>query len=354
MKIKLTVVILIVLILPIKAQIYTPANTIQGASWNNYVGIGTSTPSAQLNIEGGHGDSRFLIHANGNGNPAPYQADLTLWASEPGLTWSGVGIGNNIHNFKTASGGLTLLNTARGGSYIRLLDNAMSFNVVSSSGTDRQAFTINQDGRVTFIGDQNVNGNLYVGKDTEIAMISGPTNCGAIQIKSHSGLGGSQNRYLRLGWKDNNSFFNPALSINDDLNVGIGSTNPDSKLTVKGKIHAEEVKIDLAVPADYVFEKYYLGKSSLKPDYTLLTLSEVEKFTEENHHLPNVPSAKEIKENGLMVGEMSNVLLQKIEELTLYSIEQSKEIEKLKKENESFKKLEERLIRLEKEVEAKN
>jgi hypothetical protein len=115
-------------------------------------------------------------------------------------------------------------------------------------------------------------------------------------------------------------------------NVGIGSTNPDSKLTVKGKIHAEEVKIDLAVPADYVFEKYYLGQSSLKPDYTLLTLSEVEKYTQANHHLPNVPSAKEIKENGLLLGEMSNVLLQKIEELTLYVIEQNKSIEGLKEQ----------------------
>jgi hypothetical protein len=148
--------------------------------------------------------------------------------------------------------------------------------------------------------------------------------------------------------------------IGETANVGIGTINPDSKLTVKGKIHAEEVKIDLAVPADYVFEKYYLGKSSLKPDYTLLTLSEVEKFTAANHHLPNVPSAKEIKENGLLLGEMSNVLLQKIEELTLYSIDQQKTIkkqataiEKLEKENESFKKLEERLIRLEKELETK-
>jgi hypothetical protein len=151
-----------------------------------------------------------------------------------------------------------------------------------------------------------------------------------------------------------------AMRVNYDKNVGIGTTKPDSKLTVKGKIHAEEVKVDLAVLADYVFEKYYLGQSSLKPDYTLLTLSEVEKFTQANHHLPNVPSAKEIKENGLLLGEMSNVLLQKIEELTLYSIEQKKTIDKqasaierLEKENDSFKKLEERLNRLEKELATK-
>jgi hypothetical protein len=150
------------------------------------------------------------------------------------------------------------------------------------------------------------------------------------------------------------------MRVNYDKNVGIGTSSPDSKLTVKGKIHAEEVKVDLAVPADYVFEKYYLGQSSLKPDYTLLTLSEVEKFTEANHHLPNVPSAKEIKENGLLLGEMSNILLQKIEELTLYSIDQKKTIEKqaiaiqkLEKENESFKSLSERLTTIEKELKTK-
>lgn len=59
------------------------------------------------------------------------------------------------------------------------------------------------------------------------------------------------------------------------------------------------------------------------------TLVEVEKFTKENNHLPHVPSAQEIKEKGLQVGGMSNALLQKIEELTLYIIEQNKRIEAL-------------------------
>lgn len=111
--------------------------------------------------------------------------------------------------------------------------------------------------------------------------------------------------------------------------VGIGSINPDEKLTVKGKIHAEEVRVDLAVPADYVFEKYYTGKSSLKSDYVMPTLADIEKFTKENNHLPNVPSAQEIKDKGLQLGEMNNILLQKIEELTLYIIEQNKRIEVL-------------------------
>jgi hypothetical protein len=162
-------------------------------------------------------------------------------------------------------------------------------------------------------------------------------NTASQPIVSHSGYFGIN--FFTVGLE--------RMRITDGGNIGIGSLNPDEKLTVSGTIHATEVKVTQNVPADYVFEKYYLGKSSLKPDYTLLTLSEVEKFTEANHHLPNVPSAKEIKENGLLLGEMSNVLLQKIEELTLYSIEQQKTIEKLEKENEAFKKLESRLATIE-------
>jgi len=104
-------------------------------------------------------------------------------------------------------------------------------------------------------------------------------------------------------------------------NVGIGTTKPDQKLTVKGKIHAEEVIVDLAVPvADYVFSK----------DYSLMPLHKVEQYVKTNSHLPDIPSADEVKQQGLGMGEMQNKLLQKIEELTLYVIQQQKEIQALK------------------------
>ncbi len=121
------------------------------------------------------------------------------------------------------------------------------------------------------------------------------------------------------------------MTIEGNGNVGIGTLNPDEKLTVKGKIHAEEVKVDLQIPADYVFQKYYTGTSTLKSNYQIPTLKEVEQFTKENHHLPDMPSAKEIQENGLQLGEIANLLLQKIEELTLYTIEQKKLIENQEK-----------------------
>ncbi|MGV0753083.1 hypothetical protein [Empedobacter brevis] len=116
------------------------------------------------------------------------------------------------------------------------------------------------------------------------------------------------------------------FNIHGNGNVGIGTDKPDEKLTVKGKIHAEEIIVDLAVPADYVFQKYFTGKSELKADYEFPKLEEVEKFVKENNHLPGIPSAKEIQEKGLKVGEMNNLLLQKIEELTLLLIEQNKKM----------------------------
>jgi hypothetical protein len=119
------------------------------------------------------------------------------------------------------------------------------------------------------------------------------------------------------------------LTVRSSGRVGIGTENPDSKLTVNGTIHSKEVLVDLNIPADYVFQKYYTGFSSLKETYQMPTLEEVEAFTKENHHLPNVPSASTIQKEGMQLSEMTNLLLQKIEELTLYTIEQEKRIKAL-------------------------
>ena len=122
-------------------------------------------------------------------------------------------------------------------------------------------------------------------------------------------------------------------------NIGIGTNQPDALLTVKGQIHTQEVLVDLkgAVAPDYVFENYFEGNSKLNPVYEFLTLSEVEKFIEKNHHLPGVPSAKVIEKDGMALKSMNLILLEKVEELTLYLIEQQKEIETLKETISSSK-----------------
>ncbi|MGC9332215.1 MAG: hypothetical protein ACP5DZ_10140, partial [Bacteroidales bacterium] len=83
----------------------------------------------------------------------------------------------------------------------------------------------------------------------------------------------------------------------------------------------KEVEITDNVPSsDYVF----------KEDYRLMSIGEVESYIRQHQHLPDVPSAEEFKQNGYKAGDMDDLLLKKIEELTLYIIEQEKKIEALK------------------------
>ncbi len=121
-------------------------------------------------------------------------------------------------------------------------------------------------------------------------------------------------------------------------NIGIGTKFPDELLTVKGKIHTQEVLVDLngAVAPDYVFENYYDGTSKLNTTYRFPSLSEIENYIKEHHHLPGVPSAEEFEENGLSLKKMNLILLEKIEELTLFTIQQQKDIDLLK---ESLKEI---------------
>lgn len=116
-------------------------------------------------------------------------------------------------------------------------------------------------------------------------------------------------------------------------NVGIGTSdfgtyrlsvagnsrfNGDAKVT--GAVRTKDLFIENVTWADYVFEE----------EYELTPLSEVESFIAENGHLPNIPSASEVEENGLSIGDMNVKMMEKIEELTLYIIEMEKEIQKLK------------------------
>jgi hypothetical protein len=113
-------------------------------------------------------------------------------------------------------------------------------------------------------------------------------------------------------------------NILTDANIGIGTSNfvdgaNTYRLSVKGKIRAEEIKV-YTTWADYVFKK----------EYQLPSLKEVERYIATNGHLQNVPSEKEVAEKGLKLGEIAKIQQEKIEELTLYLIQQNKDIEVLK------------------------
>lgn len=123
------------------------------------------------------------------------------------------------------------------------------------------------------------------------------------------------------------SLSNVRMIINNSGNVGIGITNvpTDYRLAVAGNIICERVVVKLQSSGwpDYVFT----------PSYHRASLSEVEKYINQNHHLPNIPSAKEVAERGIDVGSMNTKFMEKIEELTLYLIEQNKKLEFLEKKN---------------------
>lgn len=163
------------------------------------------------------------------------------------------------------------------------------------------------------------------------------------QTQTNNGSGG-----LRFFSRYQGSL-NEAMRVDSNGNIGIGTTSPTAKLEVVGKssftdnmkvnakIEAKEIKVTLTPTADFVFEE----------DYNLPKLEDVEKHIKEKKHLPEIASAKQMEKEGVNVGEFQIKLLQKIEELTLYTIEQNKKIEAQNKQileqNQRIEKLEKKI-----------
>ncbi len=96
--------------------------------------------------------------------------------------------------------------------------------------------------------------------------------------------------------------------------LGIGIVNPSDKLEVAGKIRAQEIKVEMTGWPDYVF----------KEDYDLMSLEEIQQYIKQNGHLPEIPKAADVEQDGVSLGKMNKLLLKKIEELTLHLIEKDK------------------------------
>ncbi|NTE04314.1 hypothetical protein G6M26_06445 [Agrobacterium tumefaciens] len=140
--------------------------------------------------------------------------------------------------------------------------------------------------------------------------------CGGYPQAGYAGIKNiSLNFMMHYNQDIGNSKF-AAMSIRSNGDVGIGTTTPREKLSVNGNIRSREIKVDALNWPDFVFDK----------GYKKMSLPEMEAFIQTNKHLPGVPSAATVEKNGIALGEMNKVLLQRLEELTLHLIEKDKQI----------------------------
>lgn len=207
------------------------------------------------------------------------------------------------------------------------IDNAQNIGIGTASPISRLHITSNNLGTIspaTWSDDLVIENNDHTG----ITIFSASDKYGHILFGSPS-----NNDAARIHFQHNTNKMQfatqgvKAITIDGNQNVGIGTENPLSKLAVNGQIRATEVKVlaNISVP-DYVFE----------PDYELRTLKETKEYITENKHLPEIPSAAEIGENGIDLGDMNMRLLKKIEELTLYQIELLEKVEELRSKVEKL------------------
>ena len=168
---------------------------------------------------------------------------------------------------------------------------------------------------------------------------SAPSSAVSVTTDSTSGGGGSGGSV----WSESNS----VASYSGNVAIGTNAVPSGYKLAVDGHIRTREIRVDQDVWPDYVF----------KEGYDLPTLEEIQKHIDEKGHLPNVPSAKEVHANGVELGEMDRLLLEKIEELTLLLINEAKRIDKkdgqmeklldrIQKQNQRIQVLEKRISNL--------
>jgi hypothetical protein len=298
---------------------------------NGDVGIGDSTPYTRLTLSGpvGFNNGASPMHymfENGNGHPV-----RAVFSHSPDIPDKGLFYDDAIENFRFSKG----LN----GIWLDLNEPAMGIGVANPYNSLIVAGTSDIAPAILRIGnsgafDQSNSGALIFDEDVS-AVLASDNFCG-IALKYN----GITNRLDYLGdCAENTSLDNALLimSMSRDGNIGIG-TAPDSifRLQVAGDMRAEEIIVETEW-ADFVFDE----------DYDLLSIEELESFIQQNGHLPDIPNAAAIESDGLSVGDMSVRFMQKIEELTLYTIDQEK---RLKQQDEQISELLELTLKLQSEL----
>jgi len=369
MKSKLTFIVLLVSISFVKAQIYTSGGIVQGSLGNNNnVGIGTSNPNSMLTV----GGSTPLFLSNGANSSIPFLAVLnSVFPTDAKYGWAFYDnqTNGNLDIFRRngTSQGIQFMSFNRNTGDVAIGESTPLFLNHGASNSIPFLAVLNSviptDAKYGWaFYDNSINGNLDIfrrnGTSQGIQFMSFNRNTGDVAIGESTPLflnhGASNSTpflavlnsvtpsVANYGWAFYDNPINGNLDIfrrngttqglhfmSFDRNTGdvsIGTSNSNgNKLAVKGAIGCEEVVVKSGSSwnwPDYVFAN----------DYKLKSLQEVEEYIKENSHLPEIPSAQEIGKNGLMLAEMNMNLLKKIEEMTLYMIEQNKRIEKLEKE----------------------
>lgn len=297
-----------------------------GYTASTYYGYLSGLNNTGLNNVG-IGNSALL---NGTGANNMALGSRTLRFNSTGANNVAIGIDALAQNTSGSN------NLAIGGNALKL-NQTGSNNVGIGYGTLTESTGADNLGMGNYAGNKNKgSGNIFIGKEAGFTNVAGSNNT-MIGLKAGRNELGSDKLYIA------NSETPTPLIYGDFAAkyVTIGDVTPALRsqgvatggynLLVKGGILTEKVKVALAAAgtdwADYVFE----------PNYKLMALEEVESFTKENKHLPNVPSADEMVNSGLDVAQTSKMFMEKIEELTLYMIELNKEVKMLKAENQALK-----------------
>ena len=272
------------------------------------VGIGTTSPTSKLEIV----DGSLMIKSD------PY-AHIGLERSNGAAIRMGVTSGS-FESFLISEGHLKFHTNGQAIPRVFIKDNG---NVGIGTSNPTALLTVNGNMKVPF--SWNLTESQF---SREIIKTGWVNDLGDYISIKHGGNNSETYTYgLRISDKYGLEFGRDDYAVNflkitTQGLIGVGTLNPDSKLTVKGDIHAEEVWVDLNVPGpDYVFEE----------DYDLPSLEDLQNYIMENKHLPEVPSAKEMEANGIDLGTMNLLLLKKVEELTLHLIEQNGEMKEMKK-----------------------
>ncbi|MCW3109998.1 MAG: hypothetical protein JWQ09_4504 [Segetibacter sp.] len=340
---------------------------------NGNVGIGTTNPAKQLNVHQVAGSNKGILISgdeyyqtgNGDANGILFLAGFNRSGNRQLWIGDNTALGSTTLGFFRYQTGLALpgIDAVTGNGVTRLpvgigtntSNVAVGFEYSGATGTTLPASRLSVNGNATvgngYIGTVApanglvVQGNVGIGTAVPAYKLEVNGQIKGTDIITNAGnvfysLGEA---YLRAGTNAGihlqvNNINTDIVSISSTGNVGIGTTNTGTmKLAVAGNIGARKIIVTQASPfPDYVFKK----------EYKLRTLADLEIYIKKYSHLPEVPSAKEIEKGGLDVGSTQVVLLKKIEELTLYVIEQGKKNEKLDSHNklllQRLEKLEER------------